>query len=71
MAQPRRAAEPGDDQRTLRGFRRPLRRSDRAQSRMVCDRLIAAFDGYLGAQTGIQGLVHGDYRLDNLLFGTA
>ncbi|MCV7200161.1 DUF7064 domain-containing protein [Mycobacterium angelicum] len=41
------------------------------QWRMVCDRLIAAFDGYLGAQTGIQGLVHGDYRLDNLLFGTA
>lgn len=41
------------------------------QRRTVCERLVAAFDGYLGAQTGIHGLVHGDYRLDNLLFGTA
>lgn len=41
------------------------------QCRMVCERLVAAFDGYLAAQTGVQGLVHGDYRLDNLLFGTA
>ncbi|ORB88220.1 DUF7064 domain-containing protein [Mycobacterium persicum] len=40
--------------------------------RDVCDRLVAAFDGYQqGAQGAIQGLVHGDYRLDNLLFGEA
>ncbi|OOK73872.1 phosphotransferase enzyme family protein [Mycobacterium kansasii] len=43
-----------------------------AECRGVCDRLVAAFDGYQEAvQGGIQGLVHGDYRLDNLLFGAA
>jgi hypothetical protein len=42
------------------------------QHRMVCERLVAAFDEYLAAEAGgIQGLVHGDYRLDNMLFGTA
>ena len=47
------------------------------EHRLVCERLVGAFDGYL-AQEGdasgrgrIQGLVHGDYRLDNMLFGTA
>lgn len=42
--------------------------------RMVCERLVAAFDGYLAQESEqgrIQGLVHGDYRLDNMLFGTA
>jgi len=39
--------------------------------REVCDRLIASFDGYAAAAAGgPQGLVHGDYRLDNMLFGT-
>jgi len=42
--------------------------------RDVCERLVAAFDAYL-AQEGEpgrpQGLVHGDYRLDNMLFGEA
>jgi hypothetical protein len=47
------------------------------EHRVVCESLVAAFDGYLGqeaeaSQQGrIQGLVHGDYRLDNMLFGTA
>lgn len=44
------------------------------RSRMVCERLVAAFDGYLAQESSrgaIQGLVHGDYRLDNLLFGAA
>ena len=42
------------------------------QHRAVCDRFVASFDGYLGADEqidGPQGLVHGDYRLDNMLFG--
>jgi hypothetical protein len=45
--------------------------------RLVCESMVGAFDGYLAqesaaAQQGkIQGLVHGDYRLDNMLFGTA
>jgi len=42
--------------------------------RMVCERLVAAFDGYLAQESEqgrIQGLVHGDYRLDNMLFGAA
>ena len=39
--------------------------------RMVCERLVAAFDGYQALDDQAQGLVHGDYRLDNLLFGAA
>lgn len=41
--------------------------------RMVCERLVGAFDAYLATETEhnqIRGLVHGDYRLDNMLFGT-
>jgi hypothetical protein len=44
------------------------------QHRMVCERLIGGFDAYLAAEAAegrIQGLVHGDYRLDNMLFGAA
>lgn len=44
------------------------------EHRTVCERLVASFDGYLAAESApdrIQGLMHGDYRLDNLLFGTA
>ncbi|WAC93741.1 phosphotransferase [Mycobacterium sp. Aquia_213] len=40
--------------------------------RLVCERLVGAFDAYLAAETErnkILGLVHGDYRLDNMLFG--
>jgi hypothetical protein len=40
----------------------------------VCERLVAAFDGYVAQEAGsdrVQGLVHGDYRLDNMLFGTS
>lgn len=50
------------------------------EHRLVCERLVAAFDGYLALEREgeaeasergrIQGLVHGDYRLDNMLFGT-
>src|SRR5271157_989258 len=39
---------------------------------MVCERLVGGFDAYLAeeaAEGRIQGLVHGDYRLDNMLFG--
>jgi len=42
------------------------------QHRMVCERLVGGFDAYLAeeaAEGRIAGLVHGDYRLDNLLFG--
>lgn len=38
--------------------------------RSVCDSLVAAFDDYLELMSAEQrGLVHGDYRLDNILFG--
>jgi len=42
-----------------------------AEQRTVCERLVAGFDAYLEAERtgGPMGLVHGDYRLDNLLFG--
>ena len=42
------------------------------EHRAVCDRLVGSFDAYLeaeGASDRIMGLVHGDYRLDNMLFG--
>lgn len=40
--------------------------------RAVCEHLVGTFDDYLALDAvrgGIQGLVHGDYRLDNQLFG--
>ena len=42
------------------------------QQRQVCQRLAASFDDYLAeeaAEDRVHGLVHGDYRLDNMLFG--
>lgn len=42
------------------------------EHRLVCERLVDAFDGYLTQESAaMQGLVHGDYRLDNMLFGEA
>jgi ecdysteroid kinase len=42
------------------------------EHREVCERLVASFDGYVdSAADGLKGLVHGDYRLDNMLFGQA
>lgn len=41
-----------------------------APHREVCDRFVASFDAYLEeAPDMVHGLVHGDYRLDNMLFG--
>jgi hypothetical protein len=40
--------------------------------RLVCERLVESFDAYLADESvsgRIKGLVHGDYRLDNMLFG--
>jgi hypothetical protein len=40
--------------------------------REVCERLVGGFDAFLvqeAAADRIHGLVHGDYRLDNMLFG--
>ncbi|GFG54919.1 phosphotransferase [Mycolicibacterium agri] len=42
------------------------------EHRQVCERLVAAFDDYLAQEAAderMHGLVHGDYRLDNMLFG--
>ncbi len=42
------------------------------QHRVVCERLVGGFDGYLAdeaAEDRLHGLIHGDYRLDNMLFG--
>ncbi|MGV0701933.1 phosphotransferase [Mycolicibacterium porcinum] len=44
------------------------------EQRQVCERLVESFDAYLadeGAPERPMGLVHGDYRLDNMLFGDA
>ncbi|MCV7174454.1 phosphotransferase [Mycolicibacterium sphagni] len=43
-----------------------------SDQRLVCERLVASFDAYLANETvaeRVKGLVHGDYRLDNMLFG--
>ena len=40
------------------------------EHRDVCERFVASFDAYAAEnEQQPQGLVHGDYRLDNLLFG--
>ncbi|MGI9125994.1 MAG: phosphotransferase [Mycobacterium sp.] len=44
----------------------------RPEQRLVCQRLVESFDAYLAeeaSQDRVKGLVHGDYRLDNMLFG--
>ncbi len=44
----------------------------RPEHRLVCQRLVDGFDAYLAdelAAERVHGLVHGDYRLDNMLFG--
>lgn len=42
------------------------------EQREVCQRLVDSFDAYLAEEAApdrAHGLVHGDYRLDNMLFG--
>ena len=54
------------------GFSERYRDDIAPTHRVVCERLVAAFDAYLAAEATedrVQGLIHGDYRLDNMLFG--
>ena len=42
------------------------------EHRAVCEALVSTFDAYMAEEAASgrpQGLVHGDYRLDNMLFG--
>jgi hypothetical protein len=42
------------------------------EHRVVCERLVESFDAYMAAEADsgrAKGLVHGDFRLDNMLFG--
>ncbi|MGP4058144.1 DUF7064 domain-containing protein [Mycobacterium sp. 4D054] len=42
------------------------------EHREVCERFVASFDAYMAAEDEAdrpRGLVHGDFRLDNMLFG--
>lgn len=40
------------------------------QQLLVCQKLVDSFDAYLAREADqVKGLVHGDYRLDNMLFG--
>ena len=44
------------------------------EHRHVCERLIESFDEYMAAENEAgrqRGLIHGDFRLDNMLFGQA
>jgi hypothetical protein len=40
------------------------------EHRALCERFVERLDAWLGDRRGPQGLVHGDFRLDNLLFGS-
>lgn len=40
------------------------------EHRALCERFVGRLDAWLGDRREPQGLVHGDFRLDNLLFGT-
>jgi hypothetical protein len=40
-----------------------------AEHRAVCQRLVASLDGWIAERHPPLGLIHGDFRLDNLLFG--
>ncbi|MDP9166436.1 MAG: ecdysteroid 22-kinase family protein [Actinomycetota bacterium] len=54
------------------GFLERYRDDVAPEHRDVCDRLVASFDDYLAAEAAPErprGLIHGDYRLDNMLFG--
>ena len=54
------------------GFLQRYRDQIAPAHREVCDRLVASFDAYVATEAVQQrahGLVHGDYRLDNMLFG--
>ena len=42
------------------------------EQRLVCQKMVDSFDAYLAEEAAperVKGLVHGDYRLDNMLFG--
>jgi len=42
------------------------------EQRLVCQKLVERFDAHLAQEAAperVRGLVHGDYRLDNILFG--
>lgn len=42
------------------------------EHRVVCERMVSTFDAYMAGETGSgrpDGLIHGDFRLDNMLFG--
>jgi hypothetical protein len=41
------------------------------EHREVCARFVRSLDGWVADRRPPLGLVHGDYRLDNMLFGTA
>jgi hypothetical protein len=54
------------------GFLQRYRDQIAPTHREVCDRLVASFDDYVATEDAprrAHGLVHGDYRLDNMLFG--
>ncbi len=54
------------------GFADRYGESMTGEQRLVCQRLVDTFDAYLAEESApgrVKGLVHGDYRLDNMLFG--
>lgn len=56
----------------LAGFTERYGEAITPEQRLVCQKLADSFDEYLAAESGpdrVHGLVHGDYRLDNMLFG--
>ena len=56
----------------LAGFLERYGEAVAPEQRLVCQKLADSFDDYLAeeaAEDRVHGLIHGDYRLDNMLFG--
>jgi hypothetical protein len=53
----------------LAGFLKRYGDRIEAEHRALCERFVASLDGWLADRRPPLGLVHGDFRLDNLLFG--
>ncbi len=53
----------------LPGFLERYKEQIEPAHRALCERFVLSLDAWLADRRGPQGLVHGDFRLDNLLFG--
>ncbi len=70
VAEPAEPAQPGAAEGRVRAASSSATASGSTPEHVeVCERLIPSVDGWYADRRPPLGLVHGDYRLDNLLFG--